>query len=321
MVSSGMLICSFYLKERFRRGAERFQYLNQKYITRDGEHTYNDIFDMVTAFCEKHFLFSDDEKNMKMFAVGSNSIQMAECIEYRTLSFTIRSGAYGIESDMTNRQTQEVKYRRTSDDADIKDFKCLLYVPRDVGELTVFKGILIFQTIASYGVKTVATKKMRDFFADIGLTFEVRSVSIRAFVEKLIGHGALNKIVLIRDRISPDSADNMLISSGREVLSYVKPQLQPTWLQKFLLFFEPAHQAEVYEIDGEVFDDIKIEFKLGSRYRTIGLRYIEKASVVEDIPDSVYQNGHCKDGDLIDYMTETANAYKEKMIFTVKCEE
>lgn len=321
MVSSGMMICSFYLKERFLRGREILYRLNQTYCTRDGERKYKDLFDMMTAFCIKSFAFSDDERNMKIFSVGRDTVQMQESDTYRVLSFTIRSGAYGVEADVTNRQTQQVKYKRELDDADIKDFKCVVFVPRDTDNADVVKGIFIFQTIASYGVKTVTTKKMREFFAELGLTLETRSVSVRAFVEKLIEQGALYKLTLIRDRLSPDHADNMLISTGREAVSYIKPQLQPAWLQKLLLFFESSQDSDVYEIDGEAFDDIKIEFKLGDRYRTIGLRYIERASIVEDIPASVYKNGRYKEQILIDYMIETADAYKEKMVFTVEREE
>jgi len=76
----------------------------------------------------------------------------------------------------------------------------------------------------------------------------------------------------------------------------------------------------IYEIDGEEFDDIKVQFKLGNRVRTAGLRNIDKFSVVEDFPDSVYSNGRYNRSTMLNYMIETACAYKEKMIFTINSE-
>lgn len=315
MTNSGMMICSFYLKERFRRGEENLYPLNSEYRLDNGEHTYSDIFDIVADFCEENFSFSDDEKNMKMFSIGDESVTIYDGDAYRAMSFIIRSGAYGIEADVTNRRTKRVKYRRGVDDADIKDFKCLIYVPKNMSDSDIIKGIMIFQTVATYGVKTITVKKLREFFAKLGLTLEIRSVSIRSFVEKLVEQGNLYKVTLIKDRISPDPSDNMLISTGREERSYIKPQLQPAWFQKLLLFFDRANESTVYEIEGQSFDDIKVEFRLGNRYRTVGLRYIDRLSVVEDIPDSIYRNGRYSETDLTNYMIETANAYKEKMIF------
>lgn len=316
MINSGMMICSFYLKERFRRNQEIFYPLNHEYQAKEDPQVYADVFDMMRAFCEANYSFSDDEKNRKMFSVGTDSIVLYDESTYRAMSFTIRSGAYGIESDMTDRRTKEVKYRRKSDDADIKDFKCLMFVPKDEGEVEVTKGIFIFQTVATYGVKTISTKQMRAFFAGLGLTLETRSVSIRAFVEKLVEQGDLYKVTLIKDRLSPNHADNMLISTGREERSYIKPQLQPVWFQKLMLFFDRASKTTIYEIDGEIFDDIKVEFKLGSKYRTVGLKFIDKLSVVEDVPDTIYKDGRFKEETLIKHMIETAIAYKEKMVMS-----
>ena len=63
MANSGMLICSFYLNQRFRRAEDYVYPLNHKYEIND-EIVYSDVFDMFLDFCGKNFSFSDDEKNM-----------------------------------------------------------------------------------------------------------------------------------------------------------------------------------------------------------------------------------------------------------------
>ena len=318
MINSGLMICSFYLKTRFLRREETY-HLNHNYRTEDK--AYTDILDIMTAFCEKHFSFSDDEKNMKMFSINDSSVTVYDAELYRAMTFTISSGAYGIESNITDRSTKIVKYRRTTDDADIKDFNCLVFIPKDIGNIEITKGILIFQTLSTYGVKTITTKQMKAFFAELGLTLETRSVSVRAFVEKLIERGVLHKITLIKNRISRDESDNMLIASGREELSYIKPRLKDTWINKFLDFIENKSNTDVFEINDEEYEDIKVMFKLGNNYRTVCLMDIDKFSIVEDIPESIYNNGKCDSTKLIEHMIETANNYKEKIIVTGNREE
>ena len=235
MVNSGMMICSFYLKPRYAR-TEKLYLLNGRYLTRDGERLYNNVFDMLISFCSKHFKFADDEIKMKMFSIDEGSVETHNYESYQALSFTISSGAYGIESNITDRTTKQVKYRRTIDDADIKGFKCVFFVPKDTDGIKITKGIVVFQNLATYGVKTITTNYMKEFFAQLGLTFETRSVSVRAFIEKLIDQGSLYRVTLIKNRISPDSSDNIFISVGREERSYLKPSLKRDWLNKFLDF-------------------------------------------------------------------------------------
>lgn len=320
MTNSGLMICSFYLKTRFLREREELYLLNSNYRTENGEHGYSDVLDMMAAFCEKHFAFSDDEKNMKMFSIRDDSVSISETGTYRAMSFTISSGAYGLESNITDRQTKRVKYRRTINDADIKDFKCVVFIPKDAGDTAITKGILIFQTLAAYGVKTISIKQMRAFFAEINLTLEIRSVSVRTFIEKLVDNGELHKVTLIKNRVSPDSSNNMLITTGREERSYIRPRLKNEWLSKFLNFVENKTETDVFEINDDTYEDIKVTFKLGSCYRTVGLMDIDKFSVVEDIPQTIYNNGRCDAARLLEYMIETANSYKEKMVFTVNQE-
>lgn len=313
MANSGMLICSFYLKERFCRGEENLYLLNGEHRTNSGEDeekVYADVFSMLSEFCIENSDFSDDEKKAKLFSVSGDSVAYYDDGTNRAISFTIRSGSYGVESDVTDRHTKCVKYHRNVDDADIKDFQCLIYVPKDIGDTRIVKGIMIFQTIATYGVKTITVKRLTEFFAARALTLNTRSVSVRAFIEKLVEQGNLYKVTFIKNNVSPDDSDNMLISTGKEERSYIKPQLRPVVLQRILGFFERTSPSAIYEIDGNTFDDIRVEFSLGNHHRTVRLQFIDRLSVVEDFPDDIYNNGRCENANIIEYMLETANAYK-----------
>lgn len=322
MANSAMLVCSFFLKKKFCHEDSGIYNLNQEIGTDNGEkkEDFADFFELLSFFCDNHATFSDDERLRKMFAVKNDTVLSHETDTYRAVSFVVQSGSYGVEADMTNRKTLAVSYHRTEDEADVKLFRCVVYVPKDVGEIAVNKGIFVFQSIASYGVKTITVDMMKRFFSQLGLTLETRSVSVQVFLQKLIDQGALNKITLIRNSISPNIADNIFIATGREEKSYVKPQLRPEWLSKILGLFAQADETDVVEIpDDEDFDDLAIQFKLGKNTRTVRLKNLDRLSIVEDIPDNVMTNRN--DSVLIDHMINTADAYRQKIVFEISNEE
>ena len=172
----------------------------------------------------------------------------------------------------------------------------------------------MFQSIGAYGVKTITTERLRDFFGKFDLTFETRSVSIASFIEKLIQQGSLYKLTLIRERVSQNPADNMLIATGREERVFIRPTLKPEWKLKLLTMFQHADETGVFEIpEGEDYDDISIQFKLGERTRTMRLRNIERLSIVEEIPETLVRE---RSADKIrNYMISTADMYKERMVW------
>ena len=66
---------------------------------------------------------------------------------------------------------------------------------------------------------------------------------------------------------------------------------------------------EVKPISDENIEDITLNFRLGERSRTVRLATLDKISIVEDIPKNVET-----DKQIISYMIETADSYKEYLI-------
>ena len=319
MATHGMLVCSFYIKKRFSRGVEEPLLLNQPYsvdISEGDGVTFDDVFQMIFSFCQRNETLFDDEKKQKVFSVRPGSINEYETATYRACTFAVKSGNYGVEGDITDRRTQEVTHRMNADEAPVREFQVVVYVPKDAGEVKVTKGIFVFQSIATYGVKTITLDNLKAFLSDYGLTLETRSVSVRAFIEKLIEQGSLYRITLIRNQVSCNTTDNMLINTGREETSYIRPNLKPEWLQSMLSVFQKADETGICEVpEGENYDDISIQFKLGNHPRTVRLKYLDKLSIIEDIPKDVIQ-----DRDVLalpNYMIQTADAYKQRMVLSV----
>lgn len=312
MIKNGMLICSFLLKAR-KKKKEILCNLNAPYCC--DEKQYDDVFSMLQEFFDAHNELADDEKHMKMFVVDRESIRFRNETAYRVVSFAVESGAYGMEGNITDRKTGYVKYRMERNDANIKRFRCIVYVPKAVEDKVITKGIMVFQSLGAYGIKTITTNYMRDFFAQLNLTFETRSVSVRIFLERLFREGKVHRLTLIKNRVSPDASDNMLITSGREEVSYIKPRLKPEWINRFLSFVDRGTDGDIFEVKDETFEDIKITFKMGQSYRTVGIADIDRFSVEEEIPESIILKNGKDDAALIHHMIETAIGYAEKMVF------
>lgn len=320
MVHSGLLVCSFFVKKRYGRDDTKAIELNNPIDVEivDRTERFSSVWELFTRFISANTTPKDDENSMKLFSINQDSIKEHDTQQYHALSFIVSSGSYGIESRIINRTTKEVNYYRTCDDADIKQFYGLIFIPKDVDEINVQKGIFLFQTIGTYGVKTITTKQMKEFFAGFDLTLETRSVSIGIFLRKILEEGKLSKVTLLRNNISPDPTDNMLISTGREEKVFIRPRLKESWVQKLLDYVDGNKDESIFEVNDNIYEDICISFNLAGRTKSAKLKDIDRFSLSEDIPDTIYNNGNINVEGLIKHMIETAETYKEKMVFRIK---
>ena len=76
MIHSGLLICSFFVKERYGRDDSKVINLNNEiHIEQVGnEETYNSIWKLFSDFFNNHLDLSDDESSMKLFSIARDSI-------------------------------------------------------------------------------------------------------------------------------------------------------------------------------------------------------------------------------------------------------
>lgn len=277
---------------------------------------YNNFIEMFKCFIGNYSELADDEKMMKMFAIDESSVKNEKRDGYTISSGIINAGAYGIEGEITNKTTKEVMYKRNKDDADIKTFNYLIYIPADVEDKHVIKGIMLFETIGTYGVKTITTQNMKRFFSEkYGLILETRSISVRIFLEKLLKEDKLSRITLVKNNVSRDPSDSMFYNVGREEKAYIKPKLKDGWINMLLEKIDGIKETEVFEIEDEKYDDIKMSFSHSGRTKTVRLMDIDRFSMIEDIPERVYPKNSSDRTRLLNYMEDTAGQYAEKMIF------
>lgn len=308
MISSGLYIFSFDIKRKYSRG-DKYVYLNPFKIG-EVSNDFN-VVQQILNFMRSHVNVIDDDKLMKLFSIENKTILQDETENGIYLTCIIKSGSYGLESDITDRKTSRVVYSRKSDDADIKRFRCLFYIPKNKANFVAKKGIAIFQSLGNYGVKSITLKRLRSYFSEQELTFESWCLSISDFFKKLIEQNNLNRITFIKNYISSDDSDNLYVTHGREEKTYRNPLLKPSYIQKLLDVIKKQENGNegLIEIDDEKFIDIKVTFNIGKTQRTASLSNIDKFSIVVEIPEKVLKTSRADERIIINYMLETVDAY------------
>lgn len=132
------------------------------------------------------------------------------------------------------------------------------------------------------------------------------------FFDKIIEEGKIKKLTIIRNRISRNIADNLLISTGKESISYINPTFQNEGLKRLVEMFNSKSNKEeldLHEILDEETEDIILNFNLNGNSRTIRLTTLDKLSIVEDIPKTIKTKEQ-----VVEYIKKTAESYKEHLI-------
>ena len=80
---------------------------------------------------------------------------------------------------------------------------------------------------------------------------------------------------------------------------------------------EGKKEETVFKLKDNLYEDISISFNLSGSTRSAKLKDIDRFSLVEDIPDSIYNNGNTNYDDIVRHMIGTAESYKEKMVFRI----
>lgn len=233
---------------------------------------------------------------------------------YTILCGRVKTGEYGIASELVDCQTGSVSHVRTINEADVKPFGFCVIVP--AGEID--NAIIILQSVGIYGMKTVLHKKMQECIRGVNseLKFEMGTIVPRVYLDRFFEHGTLRKIRLISYAIPDDDADRFGINRGvretsREIIIKKPVGFLQNRRRELSEWRNGARRYDqVIQIDGFEYDDLKLEFSAGRTCKTISLRNIDRLIVTEDITETVtLQEGHPTFESLCEAMRETGEFY------------
>lgn len=280
------------------------------------------MIDCIEEYIRNNMLsYSNDETKDTLFQferVETEIIKNGEGQkEYQIIYGRVKTGEYGIESELVNVRTGEIT-KRSTDQADMMPFGFCIAVP--AGQIN--NAVIILQTMGAYGMKLSLQRHLQKCLTDICTDFHLsmRAIAPKEYVDRYFNNGILKKIKMIRYEIPEEESNRIGINYG------VKQTKEERIIHKPLGFLERKKKemqewfsgqrsyTDIIEIEGFEYDDLKLEFSLGDTDKTFNLRDMNNLIVNEDITKKVNQDGgHPIYESLKPVMQDTAKEYLKGM--------
>lgn len=274
---------------------------------------YDDFFELLKDFCQKYsrkFVLNDSEQ--KMFKVETENINIEENEKFRYTYIDINSGGYGIEANIVNTKTNKILYTRKKEHAETIHFRAFFAVPKDDDTC---KGIIIFQNIGQYGIKTITTDYFKKFInEELNLYTTTGNICSQVFVKKLLDNDGLMKIIYTRNNVLNDKADTDTMGYGKEERIIAGFSNVKKWRKMISGYFNGTNR--VYEFENIDYSGVKFITSIYGRTRIININNINNLSIIEGIPDEVTNSfGDIEDQKLKEHFIKVTKEYLEHMVY------
>jgi hypothetical protein len=252
-----------------------------------------------------------------------DEIQDGDNVLFNYITGQIKTGAYGQESEIINSETGGLTYNKTETDAEVMPFNFIIAIPE--GEVN--RGILILQKNGVYGIKALFEEVINQHLRNINNDYKciLGNVAPIAYLERLLEEGILQKVRFFRYEIPNDVGNQIGLNNGVEN-SYEEYVInKPTgFIRTYRNRIQECIRGQrvltnIVELRNFDYDNIKLEFKLGKKYKTINLSDVTSISFNEDISDFVdLIGGHPTTESIRPILIDTAETYLGEMGLIVR---
>lgn len=331
-------VCSFLIKKTKTRKDNINNFINLNEPIKDiNGIEYDNIISVIESFFKSYNQIQIDEVKNKSFSCKYQNGNKGNNNDFSYIYSIVNSGTYGSSSSIIDGKTKKNIYDVKA--TDISEKPCYVYVVckndirtdehTDVGK--VKKGILIFQNVGGFGVKTITTKYLEKYLSEnFELTLVCRALAPEIFVKKMLKAEKIKNLYLIKNNISEDRADNLDFNYGKEirVLNNVVVKAGHRIMNEILHCAKDKRY--MFEFDERTkYDNVKVEAYIGesNKTRIIDLHNIDDTSIREYLPQTININenemhmmnidGHPNKEPLLYYLEELSKDYLSEMICTI----
>lgn len=322
MSGLSITVCSFYLIKRNAKKNKNVYNLNEtiKYIDSDENELETNIFDILQGFVTQYATPVNDEIKKKTFSC--QYVETKDEEEFMLHTYKIVSGNYGSASTIVDAETRVKKYDMTPSDVAEKKYYVYVIIPKDNRKVIVNKGMMIFQNIGIFGIKTITCDYLGKYIAEkYDITLKCATVSPELFIKKVLVKENLKKMILIKNYKSTDPTDQYYTGYGSECRILSNFCFDDNKWNNILSMIKTiiCGKSHLFEIENITYDNLKLEVFIGERKRTINLLNIDNLSIIEPIPDNIMDNSGFADlPKLSNYIVTTANEYLKEMVLHIK---
>lgn len=324
MFNLSLTACGFYLrKTNSKRNSQVFDLNSSLDIEGKNGDFYHlvDLSELFTLFFKKYKTLVKDDIKQQSFRCEYDDQNYSETDDFRMFWCKIYSGIYGSSSDIIDGTTQKVRYKKKSSDIDTRPFYLMVIFPKDSEKVVVQKGMFIFQNVGPFGIKTITTDFMQDFFSkEYGITLKCSTIAPDLFVRKVIRKDNIKKLLMVKNVKSSDISDNIGKGYGSEVREISNLHFSENMWAKLMdkIRFVAGGRYNLFEFEQIEYDNLKVVVDIGGRTRKINLHNLENLSIIEGIPDEIKMaDGHPNLAMLIDYFKKVASEYLEEMVLHI----
>lgn len=245
--------------------------------------------------------------------IGRQEKELLRCVYGR-----IKTGDYGVESEIVDTTTGEQTYHMDSTEARVMPFDFMIAMPKGVSD----QALVVIQTQGIYGIKSELEYQLKKYIQDINssLVLSFGRILPRAYVNNLLQNGIIKKIKLYRYDIPDDLVGSYGIVPTHKRKIEERTICSPEGFTRQMLekirecLRGQRSYCNVVEIDDFDPDDLKLEVKMSRSTKTISLKNLEKIVITEDITDQVVQEGGNPEKESIkNIMLQNIEEYEEQM--------
>jgi len=320
MFKLSLTACSFLLKESHSQ--DKFHYLNEKITIEKDDHVSEyTIKDMLISFFKKYTESADDTDKQKTFHCEFDNKYQGETEDFFYVYTIIKSGSYGSASDIVDNPTKKVVYKIKANQTAEKPFYLYIIIPKDNKNVKVQKGMLFFQNVGPFGVKTITTDYMKEFFSnEFNITLICKTIATKLFVERMLTKDKVLKLIMTKNHKSDDPADNIYRGYGSETKVLGHLQFSDNAWNRIKSKINNFSQGRfnLFEFDQVQYDTLKLNVDIGGRNRIVNMHNLENLSLIEAISDEIMAaDGHAKKDLLLAHFEKVAGEYLKDMVLQV----
>ncbi len=250
-----------------------------------------DFWTFFTEYVNHLDLLERNDNQKKVIKLKEDSITYQS--DKRIISGIFESGAYGFESDIRDSKTNESKYKKQIDDAEILPFYFLVYIPKGLDI-----GIILLQRFGVNGIHRIFTSTFYDFFRSkySALHIYYETFLSKELLDALLNKGQIKEMILRRYDLPTDKADkynlkgmkNELLSMEYKLKSkkstfFSKDQLKTFVKNKNKVFFSsPSDDAKNKISIVMIQDNTKRTIDLSDTGKLRPYYYVNEKEVVKD---------------------------------------
>lgn len=266
--------------------------------------TNEDMKDVLKLFLDFYKINVSDKFDIKkIFQIsqfGQESDITINSTKYRIFNGIVKTGNYGYESEIYNKNIKAISYKRQKEDAELLPFYFLIALPIDKDE-----GIVLLQGFKHFGIKTIFKETLNKFFSTENPEYkiELNNLIDENLLKLLLDRGFTSKIRYIKfkqpvnledaydtdgdhEEIPDELHAELSVYSGSNIaLSKIIRSMKNQF--PYQKSNEGDSLSKLIEFTDFEYDNVKIEIKINGKNRTIDLSNLDKLRPIIDITDEV----------------------------------